>query len=124
MLQEGAWELKKEKGAMQGQRDIGDRALTMMQALAPIDVGGIVHEGSEHGIVQREDALKALAGVFGVVDEALQSGRIDPDRGRHAMLMLMIAREYICPIPDPRGDEALFRNDLQQTVDALRALGT
>ena len=62
MLQEGAWELKKEKGAMQRQRDIGDRALTMMQALAPIDVGGIVHEGSEHGIVQREDALKALAG--------------------------------------------------------------
>ncbi len=109
---------------MPGHRDIGDRALTMMQALAPIDIGGLPLEGAEHDIVRRDDALKALAGVFAVVDSALQVGEIDTDRGKHAMLMLMILREYICPIPDPEGDEALFRADLQQTVNGLRTLGT
>jgi hypothetical protein len=34
--------------------------------------------------------------------------------------MLVVAREGICPIPDPPGDEALFRADLQEAVDALR----
>jgi hypothetical protein len=105
---------------MPGHRDIGDRALTMMQAIAPVDVGGVPLKGPERGIVWSDDALKALAQVFAVVDEALQGGRIDFDRGKHAMRMLMVVREYVCPIPDPTGDEALFRADLQQTVDELR----
>lgn len=81
-------------------------------------------EGAVHGIVRRDDALKALAQIFAVVDSALQGGWVDFDRAKHAMRMLMVAREYICPIPDPEGDEALFRADLQQTVDELRALGS
>jgi hypothetical protein len=112
--------MRRKEGAMQGHRDIGDRALTMMQAVAPVDMGGIPLKGPERGIVRSDDALKALAQVFAVVDEALQGGLIDFDRSKHAIRMLMVAREYVCPIPDPTGDEALFRNDLQQTVDELR----
>jgi hypothetical protein len=105
---------------MQRQTDSGDRALGMMQLLAPMDSGGLPHEGPDRGIVERTDALKALAQVFAVVDSALQDRRIDPDAGKHAMRMLVVVRERICPIPDPPGDEALFRADLQEAVDALR----
>ena len=95
----------------------------MMQVLAPGDAAGTPLAGEIHGIVDQMSALKALAQVFAVVDEARQAGRIPEDRGKHAMLMLMVLREHILSIPDPRGAERLFRQDLHDAVDSLRGYG-
>lgn len=93
----------------------------MMQVLAPGDAAGTPLAGEIHGIVDQTSAVKALAQVFAVVDQALQAGSIPADRGKHAMLMLMLLREHILSIPDPPGRELLFRRDLQDAVDALNA---
>jgi hypothetical protein len=106
---------------MERHNDIGGRAVGMMQTLAPGDVLGMPKVGADHGLVKPEDGLMALAQVFAVVDNALQSGRLTINEGKHAMQMLMVARERICPIPDPVGDEALFQADLHEAVEALRA---
>jgi hypothetical protein len=99
--------------------DSAGRALAMMQFLAPGDAAGTPLTGDIHGIVDQTSAVKALAQVFAVVDHALQAGSIPADRGKHAMLMLMLLREHVLSIPDPPGDELRFRRDLQDAVDAL-----
>ena len=106
-----------------GATDSASRALSMMQVLAPGDAAGTPLAGEIHGIVDQTSAVKALAQVFAVVDQALQAGGIPEDRGKHAMLMLMVLREHVLSIPDPPGDERLFRQDLQAAVDALHASG-
>jgi hypothetical protein len=92
-----------------------------MRRLAPGDARGTPPAGEVHGIVDQTTAVKALAQLFAVVDEALQEGLLPQDRGEHAMLMLMLVREHLLSIPDPSGDERLFREDLQRLVDALAA---
>jgi hypothetical protein len=106
-----------------GTTDPASRALAMMQVLAPGDAAGTPLAGENHGIVDQMSAVKALAQIFAVVDHALRAGSIPEDRGKHAMLMLMVLREHVLSIPDPPGDERLFRQDLQAVVDALSASG-
>jgi hypothetical protein len=101
--------------------DLAGRALGMMRWLAPRDADGTPLSGEVHGIVDQTTAVKALAQLFAVVDEALREGLLPQDRGEHAMLMLMVVREHLLSIPDPPGDERLFRQDLQRLVDALDA---
>ena len=36
------------------------------------------------------------------------------------MSMLMVIREYISALPDPPGDEALLRSDLNELKTAIR----
>jgi len=93
----------------------------MMQRLAPGDAVGAPLAGEIHGIVDQTTAVKAIAQLFAIVDEAVRAGVIPVDRGKNAMLMLMVVREHVLSIPDPRGDERLFRQDLQRIVDALDA---
>ena len=57
--------------------------------------------------------------VFAATDDALQSGLIEPDRGLYIMQMLLLVREYIAPVPDPPGNEALLRVDLAALAEAV-----
>jgi hypothetical protein len=106
-----------------GATDPASRAHGMMQVLASGDATGAPLSGEIHGIVDQTSALKALAHVFAVVDEAMLAGRITEARGKNAMLMLMAVREHVLSIPEPSGDERLFLQDLQSAVDALRSAG-
>lgn len=100
--------------------DIPTRALGMMQHLAGAFANGEHPTGPERGIVDRDAALDAVMQLFAAIDEPLQAGTLDLNRGLHAMSMLMMVREYIAPLPDPPGDEALFHQDLTKLVGALR----
>src|SRR5664279_5099072 len=51
------------------------------------------------GIVAEQDALDAVLQVAAVIDEYTQSGAIPVQRGVHAGAMLMVACDYIRPLP-------------------------
>jgi len=103
--------------------DLAGRALAMMRWLAPGDAMGRPLTGDIHGIVDQSTAAKALSQLFAVVDESVRDGLLPQDRGEHAVLMLMVVREHLISIPDPPGDERLFREDLQRLVEALEMSG-
>lgn len=100
--------------------ETGIRALGMLQALARnFAQGDQVPVGPERGIVSKQVALDAVMHVFAATDDALQSDVIEQGRGLYVMEMLMLLREYIEPLPDPPGDEALLREDLNYLSDAV-----
>ena len=75
------------------------------------------------GIVELQDALDAVIQLAGVIDEAVQAGRIPAERGQHAAAMLMLVREYIQPLPRGLDADGVTDNliaDLGEMVMALR----
>ena len=74
-------------------------------------------------VVNVQDALDSVLQVAAVIDEATQAGRIPAERGVHASAMLMVAREYIQPLPRGLADDGLTDHataDLAELVAALR----
>jgi hypothetical protein len=76
------------------------------------------------GIVAEQDALDAVLQVAAVIDEYTQSGAIPVQRGVHAGAMLMVACDYIRPLPPGISRDGTDRltADLQELVNALRAV--
>ena len=75
------------------------------------------------GVVERQDALDAVIQLAAVIDEAIEPGRVPPDRGQHAAAMLMLVREYIQPLPRGLHADGVTDNlttDLGSMVMALR----
>lgn len=83
------------------------RMYGMMQHLMIRYAHGQRSESSEpRGIVTLQDALDAVLQVSAVIDEATQASRIRPDRGAHAAAMLMVARDFIQPLPPGMADDS------------------
>jgi hypothetical protein len=101
--------------------DLGGRALGMMQMLMASYATSQPLIGPERGIVDRNDAMDAIVQVAAAVDEWLQSGLVPEDRALHVMLMLMVIRDFVAPLPDTEGSELLLRRDLEEAIGALRA---
>jgi hypothetical protein len=75
-------------------------------------------------VVTLQDALNAIMAVAAVIDEATQAGRIPVDRGVEAAAMLMVARDYIQPLPRGQAYEGApdeVTPDLQEMVTQLCA---
>jgi hypothetical protein len=75
------------------------------------------------GIVQLQDALDAILQVAAFIDQAAQSGQVPAEPAVHAAAMLMVARDYIRPLPpglagDGQTDRAT--TDLKKLTAALR----
>jgi hypothetical protein len=87
---------------------------TYAQGLGPIPIG------ADRGIIERQDALDAIAQLGALVDEAYNAGLISKDKASFGMLMLMVLQEYASPLPDAGSSEADLRADLTEAVDALR----
>ena len=100
--------------------DLGGRALGMMQMLMASYAAGRSAIGPERGIVKREDAMDAIVQIAATVDEWLQGGLVPEERSLNVMLMLMVIRDLVAPLPDVEQEELLLRRDLQEAVDALR----
>jgi hypothetical protein len=92
----------------------------MMQMVMASYAAGRLVIGPKRGIVEREDAMDAIVQIAATVDEWLQSGLVPEERALNAMLMLMVIRDLVAPLPDIGEDELLLRRDLQEAVDALR----
>ena len=79
----------------------------------------------QRGVVTGDDATSALLHAAIVVDAAIQTqnGQLTRDQALHIMSMLMVARDYVRPLPvgqaDPEGPD-LVTADLQELVDAIR----
>jgi len=86
----------------------------MMQMLASERTRGERPAGPSRDYITKEAALDAVLLVFAEVDERLQAGELDPERATHVMTMLVAIREYIEPLPEPPGDEALLASDLEE----------
>ena len=99
--------------------EISERALELMQALAAAYADGDVPEGPSRGIVGRRTAMDAVMQIYAVLDELLDAERVEDEVGLHAMAMLMLIHEYVLPLPDPPGDEALLRSDLTDLTRML-----
>jgi hypothetical protein len=89
-----------------------------MQALAGARAEGLLPEGAQRDIVSQRAALEALMQVFAIVDQWYESKLLPAGKALHIMLMLVAAREYICPLPDPPGATDLLESDLRE-IDAL-----
>jgi hypothetical protein len=87
---------------------------TYAQGIGPIPLG------EDRGIIERQDALDAVAQVAALVDEAYNAGLISKSKASHGMLMLMVLQEYISPLPDAGPSEHDLRADLTEAVNALR----
>ena len=99
--------------------EISERALELMQALAEAYADGDVPEGPSRGIVGRRTAMDAVMQVYAILEEQLADERVPDEVGLHGMAMLMLIREYVFPLPDPPGDEALLRSDLADLTRML-----
>lgn len=88
--------------------------MTYEQGLGPIPIG------SPRGIIERQDALDAVAQLSAVVDESYNAGFISKGKASFCMLLLMVLQEYISPFPSAGPNEADLRSDLTAAVDALR----
>jgi hypothetical protein len=104
--------------------DIGGRALGMMQRLMTDFANQRASEvGPNRDVVTRQDAADALLLATAAIDYWGQ-GSLPPteDQFKSAMQMLMVARDYVLPLP-PTGtattDELLAR-DLREAVNAIR----
>jgi hypothetical protein len=74
-------------------------------------------------VVTLQDALDSVLQVAAVIDEATQAGQIPAHRGVHASAMLMIARDYIQPLPRGLADDGVTDHataDLAELVALLR----
>jgi len=88
---------------------------TYAQGFGPIPLG------DARGIIERQDALDAIAQLAALVDETYNAGLISRDKASFGMLLLMVLQEYVSPLPDAGDSEANLRADLTEAVDALRA---
>ena len=99
--------------------EISERALELMQALAAAYADGDVPEGPSRGIVGRRTAMDAVMQIYAILEEQLVAEQVSDEVGLHGMAMLMLIREYVLSLPDPRGDEALLRSDLADLTRML-----
>jgi hypothetical protein len=111
------------------QVDVGPaaRLYGMMQHLLTVAAHHELPEAApERGVVLRDDALDAILQVAAVIDEAVQTDQISVDRGVHGISMLMLAREYIQPLPRVPGKGGMgdkVTPDLAELVALLRQVG-
>jgi hypothetical protein len=101
------------------------RALGMWHALfAQLANGQTLPVGPDRDIVTGQDAEDALLHAAIAIDEVLQDGGLSDHfahRALHSMHMLMVAREYVQPLPSPLGSEETLRSDLKEGVAAIRS---
>ena len=76
------------------------------------------------GVVSEEDACHALLQAAMAVDATLtqRGGQLDGALAGHIMAMLMVARDYVRPLPadeQPDGTDAVT-GDIQRLVDIMR----
>ena len=99
--------------------EISERALALLQALAAAYADGDVPEGRDRGGVGRRTAMDAVMQVYAILEEQLVNESMPDEVGLHGMAMLMLIREYVLPLPEPPGDEALLRSDLADLTHML-----
>lgn len=77
---------------------------------------------ASRGVVTGDDAVDAVLQIALVIDEAVMSGAIPPERGMHAQAMLMLVRDYVRPLPPGLGADGadMVARDLQALARALR----
>jgi hypothetical protein len=100
------------------------RALGMWQALFSTRAEGEEPPGApDRSIVTKADAKDALLFAAAAIDEVLQAGLPEhlQRRALHALHMLLVARDYVDPLPSPPGSEDLLRDDLEAGVSGLRS---
>jgi len=100
------------------------RLFGLMQALLAARVGRDVDWEAKppRGVVTEVDATEALLQVAMVIDEALGEQRLDAQRLVHAAACLMVARDYIRPLPEAPSARTAepVSDDLREMVAALR----
>lgn len=96
---------------------------SMQHLLAAKAQGVEVAKPQPRNVVQREDAVNAISSLAAAIDELAQTKRIAPNVAAHMASMLMVARDYIQPLPPAFGDDGatdLVTPDLREIVDSLR----
>jgi hypothetical protein len=82
---------------------------------------GPIPLGNAREIIERQDALDAIAQLAALVDETYNAGLISENKASFGMLLLMVLQEYVSPLPDAGDSEDQLRGDLEEAVNALRA---
>lgn len=104
--------------------DLGMRLYGMMQYLMAASAQQVTPEVPDpRNVVQLQDTLDAVLQLAAVIDEAIQAGRIERERGKHAASMLMVIRDFIKPLPRGLAADGVTDNltrDLEEIVAALR----
>lgn len=106
-----------------------NRLYGMMQVLlGHVANNEVPTPADDRGIVNKQDALDAVISLAGFLDANYQAGRIDANDAEHMASMLMVIREYVRPLPvglvqTPDGEADGVTRDLQEMVDAIRAVG-
>ena len=95
----------------------------MQHPMTRLAQGRPPEQSAPRGIVVLQDALDAILQVAVFIDWAVQTERVPADRAVHTAAMLMVARDYIQPLPPGLADDGktdMATADLEELTVALR----